>query len=212
MFLAFVSLFFCWLIYREVTSRKVAVAGFSSFDISYIIVLILLATLSAWKPIHYWRFEHLLTAKAQMLSENPSANVHCNTAFDTIFDDVIGWVGHANPETGDIVLQYTWCEKLMNYLNHPDHASDDEIYSLSVFTHESMHARGERNESKTECQAVQRNYRSGKLLGIPDSIAQKNALYHYETLYKNRHPYFTHQCAPGAEMDEHLGDSTWPTH
>ena len=85
-----------------------------------------------------------------------------------------------------------------------------------MFTHESMHVRGELNEAKTECEAVQRNYRAAKLLGVPDDIARKNALDYYSILYKRRAiigglagSYYSDQCAPGKAMDEHLEDSTW---
>ena len=55
-----------------------------------------------------------------------------------------------------------------------------------MFTHESMHVRGERNEARTECEAVQRNYRAAKLLGVPDATAKRNALDYYNNLYKER--------------------------
>jgi len=80
--------------------------------------------------------------------------------------------------------------------------------SLNILTHESMHVRGEHNEAKTDCQAIQRDYHTGKLLGIPDPIARKNALYFYEHIYV-KHPYFSPDCAPGKTWDERLNDSTW---
>ena len=49
-----------------------------------------------------------------------------------------------------------------------------------------MHIRGERNEALTECEAVQRNYRSAKLLGVPDATARKNALDYYNFAYQQR--------------------------
>ena len=85
-----------------------------------------------------------------------------------------------------------------------------------MFTHESMHVRGELNEGRTECEAVQRNYRAAKLLGVPDVIAKRNALDYYNNLYKERGnqgimqaAYYSDECAPGKAMDEHLTDSTW---
>ena len=81
-----------------------------------------------------------------------------------------------------------------------------------------MHIRGEMNEALTECEAVQRNYRAAKLLGVPDAIAKKNALDYYNTSYQERGKiggmaggYYSDQCAPGKAMDEHLSDSTWAT-
>jgi len=101
-------------------------------------------------------------------------------------------------------------------LAHPARATDLEIQSLNIFTHESMHVRGEMNEALTECEAVQRNYRAAKLLGVPDGIAKQNALDYYNNAYQRRAKigglageYYSDQCAPGKAMDEHLSDSTW---
>jgi hypothetical protein len=81
-----------------------------------------------------------------------------------------------------------------------------------------MHIRGEMNEARTECQAIQRNYRSAKLLGVPDEVARQNALDIYNVDYQERgkaggmqSAYYSEQCAPGQAMDEHLVDSTWST-
>ena len=80
-----------------------------------------------------------------------------------------------------------------------------------------MHIRGELNETKTECEAVQRNYRAAKLLGVPDDIAKRNALDYYNIIYQERgriggmqaRILFASECAPGKALDEHLPDSTW---
>jgi hypothetical protein len=79
-----------------------------------------------------------------------------------------------------------------------------------------MHVRGELNEALTECEAVQRNYRAAKLLGVPDRLAKENALDYYKIIYQRRSgqgfmqaQYYSSECAPGKAMDEHLSDSTW---
>lgn len=216
-----ISLFFCWMIFREFRSRMVTARGFdrpSTAPISkpYVAVLLLLALLFAWPPFHYWHFQRFLSAKATELADSHRAKVHCNTIFDTFFDANYLAIGHANPETGEIGIQYPWCNTLMAYLDHPYKANRQEIASLDMFTHESMHVRGEYNEARTECEAIQRNYRAAKLLGVPDHIARKNALDYYNGDYLTRDrsgpmaaEYFSDQCAPGKALDEHLSDSTW---
>jgi hypothetical protein len=79
-----------------------------------------------------------------------------------------------------------------------------------------MHVRGELNEALTECEAVQRNYRAAKLLGVPDRIARENARDYYKIIYQRRSElgfmqaqYYSRECAPGKAMDEQLSDSTW---
>lgn len=198
------SLFFWWLIYRELTSSPATISK------PYLAVLLILALSFAWPPFHNWYFERFLTSIAQQLAENHPAKVHCNTLFDTLFDEEINVMGHADPRTGYIVLQYPKCSILMAYLKHPQRANRDEIISLNILTHESMHARGEYNEAKTECQAVQRNYRTALLLGIPEDVAKQNALDYYNNYYlKRSDSYFSKECAPDKDLDEHLPDSTW---
>jgi len=215
------SLFICWLIGRELKRAWFGDAGYERTHRTpvhwpYVLVLAALALACAWPPLQIWRFERMLSAKATELADSRRANVHCNTVFDTFFDSAYLAAGHADPDTGEIVFQYPWCQTLMDYLDHPDHANTTEIASLNLFTHESMHVRGERNEAITECQAVQRNYRAARLLGIADIHARKSALAYYHGSYLDKGriggmqaAYFSAECAPGRYMDERLVDSTW---
>jgi hypothetical protein len=213
------SLLFFWCAYREVVASIVAPAGFDSprpVSKSYVAIMLILAALLAWPPLHRWHFEHFLSAKATVLADNHAARVHCSTVFDSIFDPEMLAGGHADPRTGKIVIQPPGCTTLSSYLHHPGRASESELWSLGLFTHESMHVRGELNEALTECEAVQRNYRAAKLLGVPDRIAKENALAYYKIIYRRRSTrgymqaqYYSSECAPGKAMDEHLSDSSW---
>jgi hypothetical protein len=216
-----ISLFFLFCALREIRSSFVAPPGFDlPMPVSkpYLIFVLALAALFAWPTVHRWHFQHFLSEKATELADNHRAKVHCNTMFDTMLDSEMLASGHANPRTGEIGIQKPWCDTLMSYLAHPGRASELEVESLDIFTHESMHVRGEMNEALTECEAVQRNYRAAKLLGVPDEIAKRNALDYYNTTYQMREKiggmqgaYYSDQCAPGKTMDEHLSDSTWAT-
>ncbi|MBC3860549.1 hypothetical protein H8K32_00410 [Undibacterium jejuense] len=215
------SLFFCWMMVRECLSTLITPTGYdhpisSKISIPFLILYGTLALAFAWQPFQYWRFERLLSIKATEIADFHPAKVHCNTIFDTFVDQNYFAAGHADPHTGKIVFQYPWCNRLMDYLHHPQKANREEIVSLNIFTHESMHVRGEYNEAKTECEAVQRNYRAAKLLGVPDQTAKKTALNYYLGEYQRRGAigglagsYFSAECAPGKAMDEHLSDSTW---
>ena len=213
------SLFFCWCAFREIRKSLVAPAGFdfpTPIDKPYLGLMLALAVLFAWPRVHTWYFEGFLSARATVLADNRRAKVHCNTMFDTMLDPDMLFSGHADPRTGKIGIQQPWCSRLMAYLAHPGRASYNELNSLDLFTHESMHIRGELNEVRTECQAVQRNYRSAKLLGVPDATAKQNALDLYNINYQDRGRiggltggYYSAECAPGKALDEHLSDSTW---
>lgn len=215
------SLFFIWCGFREIRRSIIAPPGFdfpTPLSKPYLALVLSLAVLFAWPPFHTWHFQRFLSAKATELADNHRAKVHCNTTFDTMLDTEMLAAGHANPKTGEIDIQHPWCGILMSYLEHPNRATNLELVSLDIFTHESMHIRGELNEALTECEAVQRNYRAAKLLGVADSTAKRNALDYYNINYQERGKiggmqgaYYSDQCAPGKAMDEHLSDSTWAT-
>jgi hypothetical protein len=214
-----ISLFFLWCAYREVSASIVPPAG---YDMTrpiykpYLALVLILAVVFAWPTVHRWYFEHYLSGMATALAEGHRASVHCNTVLDTMFDPEMLAAGHANPRTGKIVIQAPWCDRLSSYLWHPQRASEEELASLDMITHESMHVRGELNEAFTECQAVQRNARAARMMGVPDEVARRNALDYYNVLYQRRAEiggltgsYYSADCAPGKALDEHLEDSTW---
>ena len=213
------SLVFSGCAVREIYRSIVAPPGYrfpTPISLPYLAIVVALAALFAWPPLHVWHFQRFLSATATELAENHRAKVHCNTALDTMLDPMMFAIGHANPLTGEIGIQAPWCSTLMSYLSHPERASAMELVSLDMFTHESMHIRGELNETRTECQAVQRNYRAARLLGVPDRVAKRNAFDYYTGEYQRRGKiggmqaqYYSDQCAPGKAMDENLSDSTW---
>jgi hypothetical protein len=222
MFWILLALVFLWLIFREFRSVTVAPVDMPlAKEVSkpYVSVLAILALLALWQPVHLWLFERHLSAIATELADSRVAHVHCNTVTDTLFDPDSTNIGHASPQTGQIAFQYPWCNTLMSYLRHAERADEEELASLGLLTHESMHVRGELDEATTECQAVQRNLRTATLLGIPLRTARKNALQYYYVLYMRRAQtngdpdrYFSVECAPGGTLDERLDDSTWASH
>jgi len=198
-----ISLIFVWLIYREFQNPN----DKDNFDKGYIAILAILAVLTCLPILNHWRFESLLSAKATQLADNRYAKVKCATVFQSVYDK-FGLAGTANPLTGDIVLQYPICDDLRDYLEAPETANAREITSLHVFTHEAMHVRGEMNETKTDCQAIQRNVRSAKMLGVLHHVAEQNAKDYYNGPYRS-HSYFSEECAPGKALDESLSGSIW---
>ncbi len=214
------SAFFAWLSIREIYFGFVPRRGFFSPNqriwTSYVAICTLLATAFAYIPLRHAYIERYLTGKARILSESEKAFVHCNTFFDTVFDSNVMAVGHASLETGRIVLQYPLCGQLMDHLRSPEKADPKGMYLVHVFAHEAMHIRGERNEAVTNCQAIQRYYRTAKMFGIPDATAKVHGLRIYDEYYQRLRniggmigEYYSEQCAPGKALDERLDDSTW---
>lgn len=215
------SLFFFWLSAREIYYRFVPRAGFDSpnerISTPYVLTTLAIAAAFAYMPLRYWAFERFLTEKAKILSESTRAKVHCNTVFDTLFDSEVFAAGHAQIESGRIVFQHPWCGRLMDHLDHPEKMTREGIFSVHIFAHEAMHIRGERDEAKTDCQAIQRHARAATLLGVSSStLAKEDGMHYYTKAYQDRAAiggmagqYYSDQCAPRKALDEQLPDSTW---
>lgn len=207
MILLLLSVFFCWLIYREVFKPT---EQFSGFSLGYIAILSVLAIACARPAYKTWRLEAFLSEKASIAAERPNVKVKCKSIFGTIAagrgTDYIA--GTADIENGIINFENNFCELFTDYMNDPEGASMKEMYAMQVFIHEVMHVRGEYNERKTECQAIQRHHKISELVGVDRSIARRDAKRYYTQTYP-RHPYYTPDCKPKGKYDERLPDSVW---
>lgn len=180
-----------------------------SFDFGYRAVLLGLALVFAWTPLKFWKFEKTLSIHASSFADRPGVKVQCTSVFDSIFDQYdVSRAGSAYVETGVIVFHYGWCKNFMDYLEDPLFPSDEALFGMHVFTHEVMHIRGELDERKTDCQAIQRNHLLGEQLGVNRLVARRNAVRYYKTLYPN-HPYSSQDCGPNKKLDEKLLGSIW---
>lgn len=207
MILLVFSAFFCWLFFREVFSKE---GYFDTFSKGYLLGTALLALAFAWPSIKTWRLESYLSEKASIVADKPGVEVKCNSVFDTILSGqaLDNNLGTARIDGGKIFFENSWCSHFLDYLDDPVAATGDKLIAMHVFTHEIMHVRGERNEAKTDCQAIQRNHTVGELLDIPKRVARKNAERYYLTVYP-RHPYASKECVVGGLYDEKLSDSIW---
>ena len=211
---------FAWLAVRELHHGFAPPPGMGRPNpggaIFMTMVLALIAAAFAYTPISYRLIERNLSEKARILSGNENARVHCNTVLDSIFSPDSLAAGYAEIETGMIYFQYPFCARLMDHLKHPNKLTTDELFSMQIFVHEVMHVRGERNEAKTECQALQRYAQASMLLGVPKDIAIENGTTYYRDYYQHRAQsgeysakYYTPECAPGRVLDEALPDMVW---
>ncbi|MGB0867726.1 MAG: hypothetical protein ACPGSC_14535, partial [Granulosicoccaceae bacterium] len=147
-------------------------------------VCLAIAGVLLWQPFKYWLLEQKMTAIVHELSEFKPTDVHCQTLGESIFDRTrMQWAGYTYFETGDVVFKAGWCKNLKDYLANPAKADQRERYSLMLLVHEAMHVRGERNEQKTECEAIQRHYRTALLLGVPEPQAREHSLQYYQQEY-----------------------------
>ncbi|GAA6136871.1 hypothetical protein NBRC116583_06180 [Arenicella sp. 4NH20-0111] len=209
MILTGLTAFFVFLFIYDLVKSDKPFKHYDSFDIGYLIVIACLALVCARTPFKFWQLENSLSMHASTFSQREGVTVSCTSVFDSIFDPFdISRAGTAYVETGEIIFHHGWCKNFMDYIDDPSEPSDRALFSMHVFTHEVMHIRGELNERKTDCQAIQRNHLLGRQLGVDDDIARRNAVDYYKRLYK-KHPYFSKECAPGKALDENLMDSIW---
>jgi len=207
MILFILAIFFIWLAGRELFNPGERRSGFSW---AYMLVLLSLAVICALPQYKIWKLESFLSKKAAIIADRPDAKVKCNSIIGSIIDgrgtDYVA--GTAYIGTGEIVFENGFCKLFMKYMNDPENASMKEVYAMQVYVHEVMHIRGERNEQKTECQAIQRHHYVSEMLGVDRSIARRDALRYYTRTYP-RHSYRTAECKPGGKMDERLSYSIW---
>lgn len=177
----------------------------SRFD-PYFFMMLALSAGSAYLPVKHMLFEYRLGAVAAELIEHDRVVVDCRSQFESLFN--LGYAGFVVRGSGVIKLDVRTCDDLADYLDHPGQANHRELYALHVLTHEAIHVAGIINEIKTDCMAFQRNHRTAKILGVPEGIANQNAisLHRYRS---PRHTYYSKDCEPGGKLDEHLPDAVW---
>lgn len=199
------SVIFLWLTLREIFST----APRDNVSYGYMAACFSVSLLCMWPIYSDWSFERKITQVTHHLADGKPTNVECQSVSSSIFDSTNTWVaGYAFIDTGEVVFKSGWCKRLKKYLRDPSAADGKERYSIQLLVHEAMHVRGETNEQHAECQALQRNYRTARLMGVPDQYAILHSVNYYLNEYPV-HPYFDPNCRPGSELDENLADSTW---
>ncbi|MCE2518001.1 MAG: hypothetical protein J4F41_09310 [Alphaproteobacteria bacterium] len=145
----------------------------SRFD-AYFFFMLLLSVAAAVLPVRHIMFEYRLADVAERLIDHDNIDVHCQSYFDNLYN--LGWAGFVTRGSAKITLDVRTCNDLREYLDHPAQANPYELYSVHVLTHETMHVAKIYNEIKADCSAFQRNHRTAKLLGVPEGIANTNAI------------------------------------
>jgi hypothetical protein len=164
--------------------------------------------------VRHHRLEGRLTDVASALVGSPSV-VHCQTAGRELMDlgselGYVKWGPQGVPEH-ETLIKRAPCNHLGAYVRG-DHAhpSQDEIIAVHVLSHESRHMAGTTNEAVTECQAMQRDAWTAKLLGASPAEALALAQRYWLTVYPQMpDDYRTGECLPGGPLDEHLVDAPW---
>lgn len=140
--------------------------------------------------------------------------VHCQTNAAALIDmgQELGWVrfdldGVPEPQT---LLKRQACHGLRSYAKHRTRPSEDEVIAVHVLTHEAMHMRGETQEAVTECQALQRDADTARMLGATAIQARRLARTYWLVVYPTMSDdYRSTACGPGKALDEGLVSAPW---
>ena len=177
----------------------------SRFD-PYFFIMLAISGALAFLPLKHLYFEYKLGKAVAELVGHDSATVNCQSTYESMFS--MGKAGFVRLSTMVIHMEERTCDDLKEYLKNPAGAGPAELYALHVLSHEAMHVKGELNEYKTDCMAFQRNHTMAKILGVPEGIANQNAIVIHRYRSSN-HPYYSRECEPGGPYDENLPGAVW---
>ena len=160
------------------------------------------------------RLETKLEAAASEVAGKP-VQVHCQALGEAFVDAGIelGYVrfgsdGEPEPST---LIKRQQCADLSSYVDdHDEGLVRAHVVAVHTLTHEAIHMSGVRDESETECLALQHDAEMARLLGASESDALALAAYYWREIYP-RMPdgYRSDNCTKGGTLDENLPGAPW---
>jgi hypothetical protein len=184
--------------------------GFPVWSVS---LLVLLALATAVPSARRKMEERRLGRVASQLVGH-AVTVKCQTTAGSLVD-VHGELGFVRYGADGVPERRTEikrdpCKQLQRYLSGHRALGQDAVIAVHVLTHEAMHMRGETNEARAECQAVQRDRTTSELLGATPEQALALARTYWLTVYPDMpDDYRSQDCGPGGAWDEHLTTAAW---
>jgi hypothetical protein len=199
---------------RWSVQRRDSLGRERAFPLISVLVLVAIGGGLLVPVVRHHRLEGHLTEVAATLVGAPAV-VRCQTAGKEMLDlgSELGFVrwGAAGVPEHQTLIKRAPCGRLAAYLGGDRaHPSQDEVVAVHVLSHEARHMAGTLGEAAAECQAMQRDAWTARLLGASREEAFRLARSYWLTVYP-RMPddYRTGDCAPGGRLDEHLPDAPW---
>lgn len=158
--------------------------------------------------------QHRLTEVATALV-GQRATVHCQTFGETWLDagSELGFVefDEAGVPVRHTLIKLDPCRDLASWMRSDhDEWTEDQLIAVHVLTHEAMHMKGETDEARTECRAMQRDAMTARLLGASPDDARRLARDYWQRIYPRMSDgYRSGNCGPGGAWDENLPDAPW---
>ncbi len=167
--------------------------------------------------VQVWRHDRLqdrLSATASALVGR-DVEVHCRTTGEEFVHvgSELGSVGvgaDGRPERRAVIARRA-CAALQAFLDAQGRRpSPEQVVAVHVLTHEARHLVGTLDEARAECEAVQRDAATARLLGASPADAHRLARLYWAVDYPRMpESYRSSACAPGGAWDEHLPDAPW---
>lgn len=109
-------------------------------------------------------------------------------------------------------LRRTVCNDLAGWLLSDRSAPTlAQVRAVHVVVHEAMHVRGEFDEARAECAAMQRDAAAAELLGATPAQAEALAQTYDREIYpRMQDGYTSPACVEGGQLDETPGDGRFP--
>lgn len=184
------------------------------FPLLSVTVLALLGAALLVPVVRHHRLEQRLDAAATALVGQPVV-VHCQTAGQEMVDagGELGYVRYGTdgvPERATLIKRAP-CSALRSYLSSAKtDPTQDEVIAVHVLSHEARHMAGVTAEAVAECQAVQRDALTARLLGATADQATLLARRYWRLDYpRMSDDYRSPDCRPGGPLDERLPDAPW---
>lgn len=155
-------------------------------------VLILVLPLLILLPVAFFearlQFSNAtITGLVQQISGNPSVRARCQRGVgDTLNLNTYVAHGLAYVDKGFAIIDSDRCHDFMAwYLSDKSYAEDNQVWSIGVLIHETVHPEGQRDEAITECETMERYERvASEIMGAP-----KDEVIRMSEMYKNEfHP------------------------
>lgn len=168
-------------------------------------------TASAFEVKHQW-VQARATALVEHVSGSAGAVADCQR-FTPELVDLSATSGFVFSDSQNVAhLRRTVCNDLYSWMLSSKRApTDGQVRAVHVTVHEAMHVRGEFDEGKAECFAMQRDADAAQFLGATPAQAAALAQTYYRDVYpRMAEPYVSAECAADLAYDLTPGDGQFP--
>ncbi|PVU81466.1 hypothetical protein DDP54_16450 (plasmid) [Cellulomonas sp. WB94] len=176
-----------------------------------VVCVALLVTAGGFELKHQW-VQARATALVVHVSGSREAQADCQR-FTPELVDLSVTSGFVFSDSQNVAhLRRTVCNDLYAWLLSSKRApTDGQVRALHITVHEAMHVRGEFNEARAECFAMQQDADAARFLGASRTQATALAERYYRDVYPRMSAeYVSGDCAADRALDLTPGDGQFP--